>query len=334
MLDMSANGWIASVRQRLEYSIIVPTYRRSDVLALCLEHLVALDYPLDQIEVLVFDNGGKDHSGTVIERFQGRLPLTFVVNEGAHGMGYSLNRGLRMCRGSKIVEMNDDALVPPDFLKSCDATFATDPEIGCLGVRVIEDGYYTAGEGIGRIDDNGEVIGNFDRPGDAPVEVEHVYGFCYAFTREALTRGGVYDEVLLARDYSSGNRIETDHCLTLRRLGLKVVYDPRIVVRHLAKPRGDYNERSLRWKLNHTRNTLYLFLKHYGLFGKRCLALRFTFLQDVGILSAARRPTRANLAYFFTGLRGRLSSYWHYSQYLLGFSGARGCRLEHCEERI
>jgi glycosyltransferase involved in cell wall biosynthesis len=304
--------------ERPEYSFIVPTYKRPDVLALCLEHIAALDYPLNRIEVLVFDNGGEDHSGHVVERFRDRLPLRFVVNEGAHGMGYSLNRGLRACQGAKIVEMNDDALVPADLLKACDAVFASDPKIGCIGMRALEECYYAAGDGIGRIDDSGEVIGNFDRQHDGLLEVEHVYGFCYAYTREALCRGGVHDEVLLARDYSSGNRMETDHCLTLRRHGFKVVYDSRIVVRHLAKPRGDYNERSLRWKLNHTRNTLYLYLKHYGLFGKRCLALRFTFLQDVGIISAVRRPTRANLAYFLTGCRGRLSSYWHYSRYILG----------------
>jgi glycosyltransferase involved in cell wall biosynthesis len=301
-----------------EYSIILPTYKRPDVLGLCLEHLAALDYPLDRIEVLIFDNGGKDHSGAVVERYKDRLPLTFVVNEGAHGMGYSLNRGLRACRGAKIVEINDDALAPPHFLKACDAVFASDPRIGCVGFRALEDGYSSAGDGIGRIDDSGEVVGNFNRECDGLLEVEHVYGFCYAYTREALQRGGVHDEVLIARDYSSGNRMETDHCLTLRRLGFKVVYDSRTPVRHLAKPRGDYNERSLRWKLNHTRNTLYLFLKHYGLFGKRCVALRFAFVQDVGVLSALRRPTRANLAYFLTGLRGRLSAFWHYSRYLTG----------------
>jgi GT2 family glycosyltransferase len=319
MRDGTSDSQNGQLGGRPEYSFVVPTYKRADVLALCLEHLASLDYPLDRIEVLVYDNGGEDNSGHVIERFRGRLPLSYTVNEGAHGMGYSLNRGLRACRGARIVEMNDDALVPPDFLRACDATFASDPRVGCVGVRAVEDGFYAAGEGVGRIDDSGEVVGNFDRAGDAPLEVEHVYGFCYAFTREALARGGVYDEVLLARDYSSGNRIETDHCLTLRRLGFKVVYDPRIVVRHLAKPRGDYNERSLRWKLNHTRNTLYLFLKHFGLFGKRCLALRFTFLQDVGILSALRRPTTQNIAYFLTGLRGRLSAYGHYSRYLLNW---------------
>lgn len=302
-----------------EYSIVLPTYRRPDVLVQCLAHLAGMDYPLDRIEVLVYDNGGQNNSGYVVERFRNLLPLRYVVNEGFHGMGYSLNRGLRACRGNKIVELNDDALVPPDFLEACDATFACDPRIGCIGFRAIEDGYHTSGNGVGRIDDSGEVIGNFHLEHQGLLEVEHVYGFCYAYTREALRRGDVHDEILLARDYSSGNRLETDHCLTLRKLGFKVVYDPRIGVRHLAKPRGDYNERSLRWKLNHTRNTLYLFLKHYGLFGKRCLALRFTFVQDVGILSVLRKPTAANLAYFLTGLRGRVSSYWHYSRYLLGW---------------
>lgn len=300
----------------VEYSIIVPTYKRPDVLAQCLDRLAALDYPLDRIEVLVFDNGGAQHSARVGERFRGRLPLTYVVNDGVHSMGYSLNRGLRACRGSKIIEMNDDALVPPCLLTTCDAAFARDRRIGCIGFRVLENGFHESGDGIGRIDESGEIIGNFNRPGDRPVEVEHVYGFCYAYTREAIDRAGVHDEVLLARDYSSGNRMETDHCLCIRRAGLKVVYDPRIVVEHLAKPRGDYSERSLAWKLNATRNTLYLFLKHYGILGKKGLALRFALLQDVGIVSLLRRPSRANLDYFLTGLRARVSGFGHYLLYL------------------
>jgi hypothetical protein len=155
------------------------------------------------------------------------------------------------------------------------------------------------------------------------IEVEHVYGFCYAITRDALRRAGLYDHTLLARDYSSGNRAETDHCLTIRRHGLKVVYNPGITVEHLAKPRGDYNERSLKWKLNQTRNTLYLFLKHFGLLGRRAVALRFTLFNDVGVISLVKRPTWGNLEYFLWGLRGRLSAWAHYLLYLAG-RGRRG----------
>jgi GT2 family glycosyltransferase len=299
------------------YSLVIPTYNRPDMLRLCLDHLTRLDYPLDQIEVLVIDNGGLEHNSTDVGRdFQDRLPLRYLINEVNRGMGLSLNRGMRESRGERIVLLNDDALVPPSFLADLDATFASDSAIGCVGCRADEKGYVRHGTGIGRIDPGGEVVGNFDSDCGKTIEVEHVYGFCYAITRTALERAGAYDEILLARPYSSANRTETDHCLSIRAAGLKVVYNPAIVVTHLAKPRADMSEVSFKWKLNHTRNTLYLFLKHYGLFGKKCLALRFAFLQDVGILSACKRPTRYNLRYFFTGLRARASAFGHYLRYL------------------
>jgi hypothetical protein len=162
------------------------------------------------------------------------------------------------------------------------------------------------------------IVGNFDVDCGKPVEVEHVYGFCYVFTREAVRRAGLNDGTLLAQPYSSGNRIETDHCLSIRRAGLKVVYNPRMVARHLAKPRPDMSEVSLRWHQNAIRNTLYLYLKHFGLLGKRAAALRLTFVKHVGILSTIRHPSRANLAYFVMGLRARASAYAHYVKYLMG----------------
>jgi hypothetical protein len=91
-----------------------------------------------------------------------------------------------------------------------------------------------------------------------------------------------------------------------------------MVAVHLAKPRPDMSEVSPRWKLNAIRNTLYLFLKHFGLFGKKAAALRLTFLVDVGLLSALSHPSRANVAYFLNGLRGRCSAYAHYVRYLCG----------------
>lgn len=303
----------------LFYTFVVPTYRRPEVLARCLEQLARLDYERDDIEILILDNGAPYDSRAVVDSFAQRLPLSYTLNEPGHGMGYSLSKGVKAARAQRIVEMNDDALVPPNFLKALDEVFAVDPRIGVVGVRAIEDQYAQGGDEIGRINAaTGEVVGNFNRPTEALLDVEHVYGFCYAYSRELIARGGRHDEVLLARDYSSGNRLETDHCLTARSLGFRVVYDGRIAVRHLAKPRGDINERSLKWKLNHTRNTLYLYLKHFGPFGRRCLALRFALLMDLGLRSLLRHPTRSNLAYFLTGLRARGSASWHYARYLLG----------------
>lgn len=301
-----------------KYSLIIPTCKRPDVLSLCLEHVASLDYPLDRLEIRIYDNGAPLDSRAVAERFYQKMNLIYTLNEPGHGLGYSLRRGTAECRGKRILELNDDALVPADLLRGLDDVFNSDPRIGIVGVRAIEDRYAKSGAGIGQIDAaTCEIIGNFNQPTDTIVDVDHVYGFCYAYTRALLERGGHHDRVLLSRDYSSGNRLETDHCLTAKRLGFRVVYDGRIGVCHLAKPRADMNERSPQWKLNHTRNTLYLFLKHYGLFRKRLLAARFTFLKDVGILSALRQPTRANWIYFLNGLRARISAFWHYILYLV-----------------
>ena len=300
------------------YSIVIPTFRRPDQLAECLASVAALDYPLDSLEVTVVDNGGaSENSWDAAAPFAGQLAINYLVNAVNGGYGYSVNRGICASQGARLLLLNDDARLPSEFLRECDRVLDGDPAVGCMGCRVDEDGYLNSGEGIGRLDESGEVVGNFNVDCDIPIEVEHIYGFCYVFTREAVRRAGVCDETLLARRYSSGNRIETDHCLSIRRKGLKVVYNPRIVVRHLAKPRPDMHEASLKWKINAIRNTIYLYLKHFGPFGKRGAALRLTFISDVGLLSMVRRPTLTNLAYFATGLRARASAYAHYMLYLM-----------------
>ena len=103
--------------------------------------------------------------------------------------------------------------------RSATACSTSDPAIGCVGCRAIEEGYENWGTDVGRVADDGVVLGNFDVDCGAPIEVEHVYGFCYVFTREAVRRAGLNDRTLLAQPYSSGNRIETDHCLSIRARG-------------------------------------------------------------------------------------------------------------------
>jgi hypothetical protein len=57
------------------------------------------------------------------------------------------------------------------------------------------------------------------------------------------------------------------------------------------------------------------------MFGKGGAALRLTFLDDVGMISAIQRPSLANWYYFWIGLRARCSAYWHYVMFRLGVRG-------------
>jgi GT2 family glycosyltransferase len=306
------------MQTEVKWSVVIPTYRRQDVLVECLEHLVASDLPLAAAEVLIYDNGSPQCSADEANAFATRLPIRYTDNGGGNGLGFSLVRGANEARGRFVLEMNDDALIPADLFGRLDRLFESDARIGVIGVRAIERDYGRRGEGIGVLDAGSlEVVGNFDIETDGPVDVEHVYGFCYAYRRQVLERGGTHDTVLLSKDYSSGSRIETDHCLMAKRVGYRVIYDGRIGVLHLAKPRGDMSERSSRWRLNHIRNTLYLYLKHFGWFGRSGMGLRFCLLHDLGIVSFLKRPNRDTWSYFAISIRARLSGVGHWFRYIL-----------------
>jgi glycosyltransferase involved in cell wall biosynthesis len=300
------------------YSIAIPTYRRGESLAECLESVCALDYSKDAIEIVIIDNGGAEHTRAAAEPFMDRLRIRYLVNPKNRGYGFSVNRGIVESTGDRILLLNDDARPMPDLLSKCEALLATDPAIGCVGCRAIEHGYQSDEGGIGRLLNTGVILGNFDIDCGHPIEVEHIYGFCYVFTREAIRRAGLNDMTLLAQPYSSGNCIETDHCLSIRRAGLKVVYHPGLVATHLAKPRPDMSEVSLRWHLNAIRNPLYVYLKHFGPFGKGGAALRWTLTRHLGLVSVLRKPNRTNVGYFTNGVRAKLSAYWHWVKYLSG----------------
>jgi glycosyltransferase involved in cell wall biosynthesis len=302
--------------KEIRYSIVIPTYKRPDVLEQCLESIATLSYPMEKIEVIVVDNGEEDHAAQISDRFANRMNIRHFVNERNLGPGGSLNKGLALSKGDLVAISNDDVILPPEVLRRADMVFA-DTSIGCLGFRAIENGYHDDGGGIGEISLVGNVSGNFSRMTDEIVDVEHIYGFFYVVSRQSLDATGLFDTVLLAKPYASGNRIETDQCLSIRQSGYRVVYDGTVGIIHQAKPRLDIAERSLKWRLNDIRNTAYLFLKHYGFAGKKFLATRYWLLHDLGIISLIKQPTRYNFDYFMVGLRGRLSALWHWAQFCL-----------------
>ncbi len=302
--------------ESLQVSVIVPTYQRHEVLRDCLQHLADQDLDKSLFEVRVYDNGTTNPSREVVAEFSEKVPnITYTCNEPGHGFGYSICRGVNEVTGCLIVELNDDAMVPTNFLSHLISLFSSDQKIGVVGVRAIEEGYRESKGMIGFINNQtGEIVGNFSKMTQGPIDCEHVYGFCYAYRNELITRGGTHDKTLLAQDYSSGNRLETDHCLTAKTLGYRVIYDGSVGVIHRAEARPDLDEQSLNWKKNHWRNTLYVYLKQFGLFGRKSLAIRFA-LKDFGVISVIRKPNVTNFKYVATGISAKCSAVAHWLRY-------------------
>lgn len=96
-----------------EFSLISPTFMRPGEVE---EFLESLTYLRDKdFEVILADGSPEDEVRPVAERFQHCLPLTFL-HEKHLAVSPARNRAAEVARGSWLVFLDSDCLVPPDYL--------------------------------------------------------------------------------------------------------------------------------------------------------------------------------------------------------------------------
>ncbi len=103
--------------QRLDFSVIVPTYNRPGQLEACLTALAALRYAVDRFEVIVVDDGSAEPVDTAVALFRNRLNVSVVRQENS-GPAAARNRGVEHARGAWLAFTDDDCLPNADWLQS------------------------------------------------------------------------------------------------------------------------------------------------------------------------------------------------------------------------
>ena len=106
--------------ERKLLSIIVPSYNMEGYLPKCLESLVVDDNELLQkLDVIVVNDGSKDHTSEIAHEFEAKYPSVFRVIDKENGhYGSCINAGLRIMRGDfvRIVD-SDDSVETDEFVK-------------------------------------------------------------------------------------------------------------------------------------------------------------------------------------------------------------------------
>jgi len=101
--------------ESLQVSVVVPTYRRPDLLARCLESLARQRFPRDGYEVLVCDDAAssatKKQVGALREAWGNRPALRYVPVAGTRGPAGARNLGWRSAK-AEIIAFTDDDTVP------------------------------------------------------------------------------------------------------------------------------------------------------------------------------------------------------------------------------
>ena len=205
-----------------EYSIVIPTYRRRDSLARCLNAIEALDFPRDRFELLVVDDGSPSPPADLMASLDRSLDARLVCARHA-GPAAARNTGADLARGRYLVFTDDDCAPHPDWLRSIDRWTSASQAPLAIGGRVVnglaDDLYATASQGI--------VDYLYDYYGQRPAPHRFFTTNNLVMARADFIELGGFDET-----FRLAAAEDRDLCERWLREGRELQYAPDVVVRH------------------------------------------------------------------------------------------------------
>lgn len=125
-------------------SVVVPSYNRPEPLRQCLEALAALDYPADQYEVVVVDDGGHPPLDGLVGGFRGRLRVRLLRQDNA-GPGAARNTGAAAAHGEYLAFTDDDCRPESGWLRAFAARLEIRPDalLGGCTLNGLPDNIYS-----------------------------------------------------------------------------------------------------------------------------------------------------------------------------------------------
>lgn len=113
-------------------SLIIPVYNGERTLGECLESLHRQNYPAEQLEVIVVDNGSTDRTYRVFQEQQARpfRGQMHWISIAGRGKSYALNAGLHLASFPYICNIDADTVVHPNALREIVRHFEADPRLG------------------------------------------------------------------------------------------------------------------------------------------------------------------------------------------------------------
>ena len=227
----------------MNITVIIPTYRRPKYLHNCLTGFKQQTRLADEILLIVRNSDRL--TWEFLNSFDAEyLPLRTLTVK-VTGVVAAMNLGLDAAQGDLVCFIDDDAVPRNDWLGKIEAHFGADPKLVGLGGR---DRMYVDGkklvEGqkpiVGKLQWFGRMIANHNLGVGKPREVDFLKGVNMSYRRQAIANMH-FDERM--KGTGAQAHFEVSFCLSLKRAGCKLLYDPQIVVEHYLAKRFDEDAR-------------------------------------------------------------------------------------------
>ncbi|KZC39591.1 MULTISPECIES: glycosyltransferase [Rhodanobacter] len=227
-LDEPFAPFALPVSEQPQVSVIIPVHGKLAYTLACLRSL-ARHGAQAPFEVIVVDDASPDASAAALAQVGGLRLLHNAANLGFIG---SCNAGAAAASGEFLLFLNNDTQVTPGWLNALLNCFAEHADCGIAGSRLVyPDGRLQEAGGLVFADGSCWTTGRFE-PRDVPLfrcrrEVDYVSGASLLIRREVFGRVGGFD----AR-YAPAYYEDADLAFAVRRLGLRVYYEPASTVIH------------------------------------------------------------------------------------------------------
>jgi len=200
----------------LPVSVVMVVRNEEKILPAKLKNLLALDYPEDQLQIVVVSDGSDDGTEPILRENSSDPRIHAVLNQLSKGKASGLNDALEVAQGELILFTDARQMIDRSAVRLLVENFA-DPEVGCASGELMlgdrENG--ESGKGYGLYWQIEKQIREME---SASGSVVGATGAIYAARRELLTNvppGTILDDVYLP--------------MQIVRQGKRVVFDARAI---------------------------------------------------------------------------------------------------------
>jgi len=254
-------------------SVIIPTKNRFDALERCLDSLTNQTYR--RFEVIIVEGGSADRSKTLVKKYAGKLAITYL-SQTKRGLANATNEGVRNSDGEIVIRTDDDIVAEENWLQEIVKVFCSSSKVGGVtGPTIIPEdlmkqrdlfyfqermqkgnvfwsllgriyfNYFLEGEplSVGKFFRSGAFsLGsnyNFCLKMKNVIEVDHHEACNLAVRRDLLEQIGGFDTTFTG----IGDYNESDVSFKIRRLGYRIMFNPKAIVHHLPSTEGIFKDR-------------------------------------------------------------------------------------------
>lgn len=119
-----------------QISVILVNYKGADDTIEAIRHLDELDWPAEQLEIVVVENASGDDSA---DRIRAAAPHVILV-ESKKNLGFAggCNLGVKMSSGEVVAFLNNDARPDAGWVREAARRFDESPHVGAVASRVLD----------------------------------------------------------------------------------------------------------------------------------------------------------------------------------------------------